>query len=208
MHWAAPSRLQPALKQSLAIYTGVGWSGTNVAERFNFAHIAALLVDGDHYSAGIISQILRGFGLTQHTVVDTVEEARRHLAAGSYDLLITESSLADGRLTDFIAWIRHSPKTELRFIPIILLTGYTQFSKVTTARDAGVNSVVCKPVSPTTMFDHIIWASRTDRPFIDADAYAGPCRRFHDNHSGPGLSRRVSDRRAEDPLHDSATAVP
>jgi CheY-like chemotaxis protein len=176
-----------------------------VGEKLNFAQISALVLDGDRYSSGIISQILRGFGLTHQTVVETVEEARRQLTGAAYHLLITESNLADGALSDFIAWIRRSANPELRYIPIIVLTGYTQFSRVTLARDAGVNSVVRKPVSPLVLFDHIAWSARTDRPFIDADGYAGPCRRFHFDDPSPGHSRRMSDHPGDEPLtHDFA----
>jgi CheY-like chemotaxis protein len=164
-----------------------------VGEKFNFSQISALVVDGDRFSTGIIGQILRGFGMTRHSVVGTVEEAKKLLAAGGIHLLITETNLPDSSLSDFIAWIRYNPKSELRFIPVVVLTGYTFFSRVTTARDSGVNSVVRKPVSPAVLFDHIVWSAQTDRPFIDADAYAGPCRRFRFGDPAPGFSRRVSD---------------
>jgi CheY-like chemotaxis protein len=162
-------------------------------ERLNFSQISALVVDGDRFSTGIIGQILRGFGMERHTAVGTVDEAKKLLVSGSYHLLITETNLADGTLGDFIAWVRRSPKEQLRFIPIVVLTGYASFSRVTTARDSGVNSVVRKPVSPATLFDHIVWSAQTDRPFIDADAYTGPCRRFRFGDPAPGHSRRVSD---------------
>lgn len=164
-----------------------------MGETFNFSQISALVVDGDRYSSGIIGQILRGFGLARHTIVETAAEAKKLLSASSYDLLITESNLDDLPLSDFVNWIRHNARPELRYIPVIVLTGYTQFSRVMVARDSGVNSVVCKPVSPAVLFDHLAWSARTDRPFIDADAYAGPDRRFRYGDPAPGHSRRLSD---------------
>jgi CheY-like chemotaxis protein len=164
-----------------------------VDEKLNFSQIAALVVDADRYSTGIISQILRGFGVGRHTVAGTVEAATKLLTAGGYHLLITESVLPDGTLDAFVNWIRHHPKTDLRYIPIVVITGYTHFSRVRIARDCGVNSVVRKPVSPIVLFDHIAWSANTDRPFIDADAYAGPCRRFRYDDAAPGFSRRHSD---------------
>jgi CheY-like chemotaxis protein len=165
-----------------------------VEEKLNFSEISALVVDGDRYSSGLIGQMLRGFGLTRHTIVGTVEEAKKLLATGAFHLLITETNLADSTLADFVQWIRRSAKNELRYIPIVVLTGYAFYSRVTVARDCGVNSVVRKPVSPAILFDHIAWSAQTERPFIDADAYAGPCRRFRFDEPAPGFSRRVSDR--------------
>lgn len=171
-------------------------------EKLNFSQITALVVDADRYSTGIIGQILRGFGLSHHSVVGTVEEAKKLLSGGGFHLLITETNLADSTLGDFITWIRHSSKNELRYIPIVVLTGYTFYARVTVARDSGVNSVVRKPVSPAVLYDHLAWAAKTDRPFIDADAYAGPCRRFKYDDPSPGFSRRLSDHPPDDLAND------
>lgn len=168
-------------------------------ERLNFSQMTALVVDGDRFSSGIISQILKGFGVAHYTVAGTIEDAKKQLSSGTHHLLITECNLADGPLSNLVNWIRQSPKNELRYIPIVVLTGYTFYSWVITARDSGVNSVVRKPVSPQTLFDHIAWSARTDRPFIDADAYIGPCRRFRFGKPAPGFNRRVSDHPMDGP---------
>lgn len=165
-----------------------------VEEKINFTEISALVVDGDRFSTSIIGQILRGFGLSRHVIVASGEEAKKQLAADKYDLLIAENFLADMKGADLIRWVRRQPSTALRYLPIVVLTGYTHFSNVTSARDGGVNSVVRKPVAPSTLFDHIVWSARSERPFIDADEYAGPCRRFRLGDPALGLNRRVSDR--------------
>lgn len=162
-------------------------------EKLNFSGISALVVESDRYSASIIGQMLRGFGLSRHTVVATIEEAKKLLANGSFHLLITETVLTDGSLSDFVNWVRRSSKDELRHLPVVVLTGYSYYSRVTIARDSGVNSVVRKPVSPAVLFDHIAWSAKTDRLFIEADGYAGPCRRFRFGDPAPGFSRRMSD---------------
>lgn len=164
-----------------------------MAEVFNFAEVSALVVDPDRFSTGIISQILRGYGLEDLVMVTSGEEAKKLLPGGRFHLLITESVLPDIALADLVGWVRHHPKNDVRFMPIVVLTGYTQFTRVTYARDTGVNSVVRKPVAPVTLFDHIVWASRNDRPFIEADCYAGPDRRFREGTMKSGHGRRGSD---------------
>jgi CheY-like chemotaxis protein len=180
--------------------------GTSVGRRFNFSEVSALLVDPDHFSTGIIGQILRGFGLNNHLIVDTGEQAKKLLATGRFHLLIIEGKLPDTPATDLVNWVRRNANMNLRIMPIVLLTGYTQFSSVMEARDVGVNSVVRKPVSPKTLFDHIVWAARTDRPFIDADEYIGPDRRFRVGGSATGLSRRKVDQPSDEALSSPLTA--
>lgn len=162
-------------------------------DSFNFSEVSALVIEPDRFSYGIIGQILRGYGLEDLVLITTGGEAKKLLPGGRFHLLLTESLLPDMAMTSLLKWIRRHPKNEVRFLPVVMLTGYAQFSRVTTARDAGVNSVVCKPVAPVTLFDHIMRAARPDRAFIDADDYAGPCRRFHDNTPDPEQSRRASD---------------
>jgi two-component system, chemotaxis family, chemotaxis protein CheY len=178
----------------------------SVEEKINFTEISALVADGDRFSTSILSQILRGFGLSHHVTVATGEEAKKQLATNKYDLLISENFLADMKGADLIRWIRRQPEPTLRYLPIVVLTGYTQFSNVTTARDCGVSSVVRKPVAPNTLFDHIVWSAKTERPFIDADEYAGPCRRFREGDPAPGLNRRVSDHYGEAMLETNMEA--
>jgi CheY-like chemotaxis protein len=164
-----------------------------VAEKLNFSQIEALVVDADQYSTSILGQILRGFGLTKHVTIETAEEARRRIPAGKFDLLICDAVLPDMHASDFIKWIRRQPALNVKYIPIVVLTGYTQFSNVVVMRDAGANIVVRKPVSPNVLFDHIAWSARTDRPFIETDTYIGPDRRFKNTGPPDGVGRRKTD---------------
>ena len=164
-----------------------------MAERLNFSQIECLVVDADQYSTSILGQILRGFGLTRSTIIEEGEEARRRLPTSKYDLLICDAMLPDMKAGDLIRWIRRQPALNVKYMPIVVLTGYTQFSTVVTLRDAGANIVVRKPVSPNVLFDHIAWSARTDRPFIETDNYIGPDRRFKNTGPPDGVGRRKTD---------------
>jgi DNA-binding response OmpR family regulator len=162
-------------------------------ERLNFSQIECLVVDSDQYSTSILGQILRGFGLSKHTVIDTGDEAKRRLSAGHFDLLICDAVLPDTHASDLIKWVRRQPGLNVKYMPIVVLTGYTQYSNVVVMRDAGANIVVRKPVSPNVLFDHVAWSARTDRPFIETDNYIGPDRRFKNTGPPDGNGRRKTD---------------
>ncbi len=168
-----------------------------MAERLNFAQIEALVVDADQYSTSILGQILRGFGLTRHTTIETGEEALNRLPNGHFDLLICDAILPDMSAGDLIKWVRRQPSLTLKYIPIVVLTGYTQYSNVVNMRDAGANIVVRKPVAPNVLFDHIAWSARTDRPFIETDTFIGPDRRFKNVGPPEGVGRRKTDETTE-----------
>ena len=162
-------------------------------EKLNFAHIAALIVDSDQYSNGILSQILRGFALNKHTIVEHGEEAKQKLLNGHYDLMICEAALPDMPSAELIHWIRRLPNPAIKYISIIVLTGYTQLSNVVAVRDNGANSVVSKPFAPNALFDHIAWSAKSSRPFIETENYVGPCRRFKNIGPPSGAGRRSTD---------------
>ena len=85
--------------------------------RLNFSQVTALVVDDDTFATGILGQILRGFGLTKHTVVGEGESAKRLLQNGHYDLVICEYVLPDMPGADFVRWIRRLPDAATKTIP-------------------------------------------------------------------------------------------
>jgi CheY-like chemotaxis protein len=172
------------------------WGGA-VHEKLNFSQVTALIVDNDGYATGILGQILRGFGLTKHTIAEDGETGRQLLQTNHYDVVICEYVLPDTSGTDFVRWLRRLPESHIKTVPVILLTGYTQFSSVVAARDCGANIVVKKPISPNVLFDRIAWSAESERPFIETDSYVGPCRRFKSVGPPGGIGRRATDLSAE-----------
>lgn len=154
--------------------------------------VSTLVVDDDQFGIDLLTQMLRGFGMDQTRVVNTAQEARSALDSHTFDLCICSSLLSDQSGADFVKWVRRR-KPPGRFIPILVLTAYSQMHTVTTVRDAGANMVIKKPVSPRVLYDRIAWAARPARPFIETSSYIGPDRRF--KYLGPpdGIGRRETD---------------
>ena len=48
---------------------------------------------------------------------------------------------------DFARLIRTASDSPQPFVPIIMITGYTEEARVRAARDVGVTEVLCKPVT-------------------------------------------------------------
>jgi CheY-like chemotaxis protein len=162
--------------------------------RLNLSKISVLLVDRNSYSRALISQALRGFGIIHILACDSAAAAQRILSETAVDLCLIEAELPDMTAPDLIRIIRRLPKEPLRFVPIIMLSGYTQFRMLSAARDAGANLVVKKPVSPQILFDRIGWLGRTKRAYIEANNYSGPDRRFRDIDPPDGAHKRATDK--------------
>lgn len=163
----------------------------------NLTNVSALIVDGDKYLLAIISQMLRGFGLTRQFPYTKGEEAKDFLEKTPVNLVILEQILPDMGGDDLVRWLRRHPSPKLRFTPVLILTGYTHMARVHSARDSGANLVVKKPVSPQILFDHIAWMANSDRPFVEGKSYAGPDRRWRREKPEDAPSRRAGDESGE-----------
>jgi len=164
--------------------------------RINLNNVTSLLADRDSYTRGLVAQMLRGFGMDSPILADSGAEAKEILAHHTPDLCIIEAILPDITSAELISWIRRT-RGRIRFVPTIVLTGYTQLRMVSAARDAGANIVVKKPVAPKTLFDHILWIARAQRPFIETSDYVGPERRFRSVPPSDGVYKRETDNESE-----------
>jgi DNA-binding response OmpR family regulator len=146
--------------------------------KLNFKSVTTLIVDRDRYTRSLIGQMLRGFGVGGIETLDSGEEAMKYVKENYVDLIILEATLPDMSGADFIRWVRRENKEPLRFVPILVLSGYTQMRMISAARDGGANIVVKKPVSAQMLFDRVGWIARTPRAYIETGDYVGPDRRF------------------------------
>jgi len=162
--------------------------------RLNLSNISVLLADRNLYTRTLISQCLRSFGVRHIYACETGAAAQEYLGQAGADLCLIEADLPDMTGAALIRAIRTQPKEPLRFVPIIVLSGYTQLRTLGDTRDAGANLVVKKPVSPQALFDRINWLGKTKRAYIEAPNYIGPDRRFHDIDPPDGAFKRVTDK--------------
>jgi DNA-binding response OmpR family regulator len=94
---------------------------------------------------------------------------------------------------EFTRLVRTSPDSPNPFLPIIMMTGHSERSRVYEARDAGVTEFIVKPITAKAVLDRLNAVIMRPRPFIKADGYIGPCRRRRDTPDYAGPYRRGSD---------------
>lgn len=173
--------------------------------RLNFRGVTALLVDRNAYYRSLVSQMLRGFGLQHMHACGTGEEAKKLLRETYIDMVVVEAELPDMTGSELIHWIRREQKEPLRFVPILVLSGYTQLRMLSETRDSGANLVLKKPLSAQALFDRIAWLARTPRAYIEAGSYVGPDRRFREVTPPDGAYKRETDEQPAQPTPEPAT---
>jgi DNA-binding response OmpR family regulator len=108
------------------------------------------------------------------------------------DIIITDyqMELLDG--TDFTRLVRTASDSPNPYVPIIMLTAYSERSRVLAARDAGITEFCSKPVTPTELYRKVTAVINHPRPFVRSPTYVGPDRRRHMVAGYKGDERRMA----------------
>jgi len=166
-----------------------------------------LVVDDNAYMINLVETILRGFGAKLIFSARDATEAFHKLKNDSIDIVIVDfmMPLLDG--IEFIKLVRQSSDSGNRYVPIIMLTAYTEKSRVESARDAGANEVCCKPVTANDLFRKIVSVVDQPRPFIRSASFFGPDRRRKTDRNYSGEERRKAAPEATPPTLPSPSAT-
>ncbi len=155
--------------------------------------LCALIVDDNHHMINIVKTILRGFGLKRFYEARDAAEAFDIVRDECVDFIVLDylMDLLDG--TDFVRLVRTGDDSPNPYIPIIMLTAYSERSKVEAARDAGVTEFCCKPVTAQELYRKLAACIEAPRPFVRTGSYFGPCRRRKTQANYNGPKRRKED---------------
>lgn len=152
------------------------YAGTN-RKQLDLSDIAVLVVEDDRHMNSLVCDVLRAFGIRQIETAYDGAQGLKVLQTFNADLVITDwrMDVLDG--LEMVDMIRKAEDSKNRFVPIILLTAYTEFFRIRDAIDHGVNEVLAKPVSATALYTRIAAIVEKPRPFVRVGNFMGPDRR-------------------------------
>ncbi|OLF72259.1 two-component system response regulator [Maricaulis sp. W15] len=174
----------------------------------DFSRVRVLIVDDNGYMLTILRTILHGFGIKQIFESKDPADAFDLVRSDSVDIIITDyqMEILDG--LDFVRLVRTADDSPNPLVPIIMLSAYSEKSKVMAARDAGVTEFCCKPVTAKEMFSKIASVINEPRPFIRNKNYFGPDRRRANQDGGAykGQERRKARQKVGADIEASDTS--
>jgi two-component system chemotaxis response regulator CheY len=162
----------------------------------DFSHLRILVIDDSRDMQLIIKSILTDLSFKDIRVVSDAALGFQELQSFPADLIIVDWYMEPLDGLDFVRLVRNAKDSQNPYVPIIMLTGFTEHQRVAEARDAGVNEYLAKPVSVQSVAKRISSVINHPRPFIRAKKYFGPCRRRKDY----GVPRGMTERRTLDPV--------
>jgi two-component system, chemotaxis family, chemotaxis protein CheY len=152
-----------------------------------------LVIDDNPHMRSIVVAILRGAGFAHVKEASDGAQALDEMRMGIPDIIIVDLNMDPIDGLEFTKMMRTADDSPSPFVPIIMMTGHTERSKVVAARDAGINELVAKPISAKTLLERIVAVIDRPRAFVKAPLYTGPCRRRGPTKDFGGPWRRKND---------------
>jgi len=152
--------------------------------------ITILIVDDNQHMRGILKELLRAAGVSDIKEASDPLEAFEYMKSSLIDLLLVDLAmpLMDG--VEFIRMVRTNENSPNHFLPIIMITGHSERSRVNAARDAGVNEFLVKPVTAKGLMERLSLILNRPRNFVKSKQYFGPDRRRKADPNFSGEERR------------------
>jgi two-component system chemotaxis response regulator CheY len=160
----------------------------------NLRDLVILVADPNSYLRRVVHGMLRGFGADKVLEVGHSMSLFEALTGQKVDILLCDTRLPPHGGLKITRTIRCNVNNQNRTMPILLMASDSSETAVKSARDAGANMVVAKPMSPNSLYDRLSWIAFNPRPFIDTATYFGPDRRFKIEGYPGGVGRRKGDK--------------
>lgn len=157
---------------------------------YDFSKLRVLVVDDNRFMRETVQAILNAIGVEQLFFANNAQEAYTQVAEVYPDVIISDWDMEPGDGITLVKWLRTRKDSPDKYIPIIMLTGYSERNRVFEARDSGVTEFLAKPVSTNSIYSRLTSIVDHPRPFVRTETYFGPDRRRRDDERYKGPERR------------------
>ncbi len=170
---------------------------------YQFKNITVLVVESTRAMFDLTRSVLQAFGVNQVYSAYGADEGFETYCRVNPDLVIIDWLEDPANGLDLTRRIRTDPKSPNPFMPIVMMTGYSQKKRVLQARDSGITEFIVKPFTAKALYQKIEQLVERPRHFVNSENYFGPDRRRKREGDYKGPDRR-SD---EQPAVKAATAA-
>ena len=160
------------------------------------AKLSVAIVDDNAAMRGIVRAVLAAFGCTRVYESGDAKSALEIINANPVDVVIVDWKMSPIDGLALVRRLRDETKSTNPYLPIIMLTAYSDTAKVREARDAGVTEFMVKPFNASSLYQRLTSIVNRPRPFVRTKVFFGPDRRRlkKDGYDG-------DERREASPIH-------
>lgn len=154
--------------------------------------LRVLLVDQNTHIRELLRTILQSVGAKTIDLSNDAEAGFDAYCRREYDVVFTDSELEPISGLAFVNLIRTSAKSPNPYVPIIMLSGYSDEERIRLARDHGVTEFLAKPFTVGIVLKRLEAVIEKPRSFVRTGSYFGPDRRRTSSLDYAGPDRRKS----------------
>jgi DNA-binding response OmpR family regulator len=145
-----------------------------------------LIVDDQPQIRLLVRTILFSLGCRDIVEAEHGADGLEKATLSKPDIVITDWAMEPMSGIQMVKAMRQSDSSSVKYMPVIMLTGFSERKRIVSARDAGINEYLLKPVSPKSLFSRIQAIIEQPRRFVKTASYFGPDRRRDEqNFTGP-----------------------
>ncbi|MFN3701310.1 MAG: response regulator [Alphaproteobacteria bacterium] len=160
---------------------------------YQFQNVKVLIVEDNQPMLELAKSILLTFGIQNVYTARNGEEGFRLFCDTNPDLVVADWMMKPMDGISLTRRIRNDPKSPNQYVPIILMTGFSEKRRVIQARDAGVTEFLVKPFNARDLYRRISQVIERPRQFVRSEDFFGPDRRRKTAVEYTGPSRREGD---------------
>jgi two-component system chemotaxis response regulator CheY len=183
-------------------YPAIGFQSITtrpVARGLNLENLRILVVDDNTHVRTLVRTILHALGIRDVDVASDGMSGFEAFIRLEYDIIITDLEMKPLTRIEFVDLVRTSRKSPNPYIPIVMVTAFTDKERVTKARDHGVTEFLAKPFTFESLLSRLTTIIEKPRPFIRTADYFGPDRRRHIDAYYSGPERRKTEAQTIEP---------
>jgi two-component system chemotaxis response regulator CheY len=139
-----------------------------------FATTKVLVVDDEHYMRKVIRTLLMSIGICTIYEAPDGPSGLETIRAMAPDVVIVDWQMPGLDGASFVRMVRSPGSFPYPDVPIIMLTGHGERSRVIEAVKIGVNEFLLKPVSAKSLHDRLVAVLANPRPIVQSGCYYGP----------------------------------
>ena len=174
---------------------------------YDFDRLKVLLVEDSPFIQSLLINSLKILGVGTIIPKDhggeaieflkLVQEDPMKAGVSNIDLVLTnwDMSPVDGLM--LLRWIRRHKDSPDRFVPVVMITAFSEAARVREARELGVTDMLSKPFTINNVGDKLVNVIERPRQFVHTKAYFGPDRRRRKRDIGKRPERRILTDKSE-----------
>ena len=164
---------------------------------FNFQKLSVLVVEDTVPMQKLVVSVQDTLGVGTVLRASDGDEGYALFCNDNPDILLVDWHMLPVSGIDLVDKIRNNANSPNRMVPIVMMTGYSAFPRVSKARDMGVTEFLVKPFSASDLARRIAYVINKPRDFVETPDYFGPDRRRRVSEDYKGDLKRASDKEAE-----------